>query len=82
MTPRETLTAIAAKAEAQHNRDAWLAWHTAAMVRAKKMPSLKSLQGRDRTRVLRGEELEKRREERDQLLEGLDLERLNEAMQS
>lgn len=50
------------------------------MVRAKKMPSLKSLQGRDRTKVLRGDELEKRRVEKRELMEGLDLEKLNDAM--
>jgi len=35
----------------EHNNRAWLAWHIAALSRAKKLPALKSLYTRDKPRV-------------------------------
>jgi hypothetical protein len=35
----------------EHNQRAWLAWHIAALYRAKKMPKLKSMLARDKPRV-------------------------------
>ena len=66
MTPRETLTAIAAatwRAEEQTRRDISLAWHTAALMRSRRMPTLKSLLGGGKAKVLEGAELERRRSE-------------------
>lgn len=54
--------------EAEHDRDAWIAWHMAAMVRAKQMPTLARLAGRDRAKPLKGEELAKRRAEHEEMV--------------
>jgi hypothetical protein len=35
----------------EHNQRAWLAWHFAALQRAKKMPTLKSMLAKERPRV-------------------------------
>lgn len=83
MTPREVGAAIEAFAwrmEREHRRDAWLAWHVAALSRAKRLPPLRRLLGGGETRALEGEELERRRRERDEMLEQIDVEKLNEAM--
>jgi hypothetical protein len=83
LTPRETYAAIDAWKWGQdlaHRRDAWLAWHTAALSRAKRMPTLSRLIEPAEAKPLRGEELEERRRERDELLSRIDLEKLNEAM--
>lgn len=37
-------------ARREHNQRAWLAWHVAALQRAKKLPTLKSMLARDRPR--------------------------------
>lgn len=63
-----------------HRRDAWLAWHIAAMVRMKRMPTFGKLTGVGGAKVLEGDELERRRQERDEMLERVDVDRLNEAM--
>jgi hypothetical protein len=66
MTPRETAAALEAAAwrtdQAQRAR-AWLAWHVAALSRAKRMPPLSRLLPLPAARPLRGKELEKRRRE-------------------
>lgn len=83
MTPRETWAAMDAAAwrmeQEQRNR-AWLAWHTAALSRAKRMPPLSKLLRSDHPQVLTGEALKRRRAERDDLLSTLNLDKLNEAM--
>jgi len=66
--------------EREHRRDAWLAWHVAALSRAKRLPPLQRLLGGGESRVLEGEELERRRRERDEMLERIDVGKLNEAM--
>ena len=66
--------------EREHRRDAWLAWHIAALSRAKRLPALQRLLGSGKARALEGEELECRRRERDEMLEQIDVEKLNEAM--
>jgi len=83
MIPREVSAAIEAfawRVEREHRRDAWLAWHTAALSRAKRLPPLQRLLGGGETRVLQGEELELRRRERDEMLERIDVGKLNEAV--
>ena len=66
MTPRETLAAMEAAAwrleQAQRGR-AWLAWHVAALSRARQMPSLGRLLQAPEAQSLEGEELDKRRAE-------------------
>ena len=83
MTPRETNAAIEAfawRVEREHRRDAWLAWHVAALSRARRLPPLRRLLGGGETRELKGEELMRRRRERDEMLERIDVGKLNEAM--
>lgn len=53
----------------EHELAAWLAWHTAALGRTKKMPSLERLLRGHKTVQLRGDELEKRRKEHAELAE-------------
>lgn len=66
MTPKETLMAIEAATwrmeQAQKGR-AWLAWHTAALSRSRRMPALVRLLGVPDAKPLEGEELERRRRE-------------------
>lgn len=71
LTPRELMLhfeAYEARAVREHQRDAWLAWHIAALSRAKRLPSLRRLMGLDRARPLHGEELERRRAEHAELV--------------
>jgi hypothetical protein len=66
LTPAETFAVLEAgiwRMEQEQRGRAWLAWHVAALGRAKKLPSLKRLMGGGKTRVLSGEELEKRKAE-------------------
>ena len=65
------------KAEQHHREQLWLAWHTALFGRMKRLPSFKSLIGDDGTRVLEGEELEEQHRERDEMLAGLDIAKIN-----
>ncbi len=84
MTPAETFAVLDAAAwrwKREHQRDAWLAWHTAMLARTKKMPSLKRLLGGGETKVLEGEELERRRAEKQAFQEAFDVEVINAAMQ-
>jgi len=62
------LDAADERRKAEHDRDAWVAWHTAAMVRAKQMPSLARLAGRDKAKPLKGEELAKRKAEHEEMV--------------
>lgn len=54
--------------EEEHERDAWLAWHIAALQRVKEMPTLARLAGRDKAKPLRGQELQKRRAEHEEMV--------------
>jgi len=56
------------------------AWHAAALSRTKRMPKLHRLLNPPESRVLTGEELEQRRRERDEMLKGIDIDKLNEKM--
>lgn len=72
LTPRETaltFEAAAKRMERERQRDAWLAWHVAALVRAKRFPPLKRVLGLDKARPLEGEELERRRREHQEIVE-------------
>jgi len=84
LTPHETYMAIEAAAwrlEREHRRDAWLAWHVAALTRAKRLPALKRLLGTDKARALEGEELEGRRTEHREIMGKIDVGKINEAKQ-
>lgn len=66
MTPRETLETIKAavwRNDQEHRARVSLAWHTAMLTRAKRMPRLARLLGTDKAQRLEGAELEKRRAE-------------------
>jgi len=83
MTPRETFAAIKAagwRIELEQRRDVVLAWQTAALARAKRLPSLRRLLVPARSRPLKGEELARRRRERDEMLERIDVTKINEAV--
>jgi hypothetical protein len=74
MTPWELRLALEAGArrlERERQRDAWLAWHIAAMGRAKRLPSLRRLFGTPRARRLQGAELERRRREHAEIVRKL-----------
>jgi hypothetical protein len=66
LTPRETYAVIKSaewRFEQEHRNRVWLAWHTAAFSRAKRLPALRRLLGTDKAKKLEGAELEKRRRE-------------------
>jgi hypothetical protein len=66
LTPRETYMLIDAhlwRDERKQRQDVALAWRTAALVRAKRMPSLKQLLSTGPAKPLKGKALEKRRQE-------------------
>ena len=66
LTPREVRLVLKNFEEKQrsHYEDlTWLAWHVAVFERQKTIPPLKQLLSRGKTRVLEGEELERRRQE-------------------
>jgi hypothetical protein len=66
MTPAETYMAIKSAQEivrAEKNQRMWMAWHTAAFIRAKRMPRLGQFLDVPDARPLKGEEAEKRRAE-------------------
>ena len=79
LTPWETFMMIDAsiwREEVQQKRDLVLAWQTAALTRAKRMPSLKQLLNTKPARPLVGEELEKRRKEFRDMTANLDVSKL------
>lgn len=79
LTPRETFMEIDAsiwREEIQQKRDLVLAWQTAALTRAKRMPSLKQLLNTKQARPLVGQELEKRRKEFKEMTANLDVSKL------
>ena len=66
MTPKEVYQVIRAVSwrMAEDQKDlAWLAWHFAALSRAKRLPPLSALLSSNKTKKLHGDELEKRRKE-------------------
>lgn len=82
LTPRETYATIEAtswRLEREHRRDAWLAWHIAALSRAKRLPTLQRMIGAGKARALEGEELERRRAEHREIMQKIDVDRINEA---
>lgn len=84
MTPAETNATIeAANWRMERKRKLYLstAWHAAALSRAKRMPRLRRLlEGEGETRILKGEELERRRREKEEMMRAIDIDKLNEAM--
>jgi hypothetical protein len=62
--------------EIQQKRNLTLAWQTAALTRAKRLPSLKQLLNIKPARPLHGEELEKRRQEFKEMTANLDVSKL------
>lgn len=82
LTPRETYAVIEASScrlEREHRRDAWLAWHIAALSRAKRLPPLQRLIAPGKARALKGEELERRRAEHREIVQKIDVRKINEA---
>ena len=82
LTPRETYATIEASSwrlEREHRRDAWLAWHIAALSRAKRLPPLQRLIAPGKARTLVGEELERRRTEHREIMQKIDVGKINEA---
>ena len=82
LTPRETYMVLEAatwRLEREHRRDAWLAWHIAALSRAKRLPALQRLIAPGKARALEGEELERRRAEHQEIVQKIDVDRINEA---
>jgi hypothetical protein len=66
MTPAETYIAIKSAREiarAEKNQRIWMAWHTAAFSRAKRMPRLGQFLDIADAKPLEGEEAEERRAE-------------------
>jgi len=82
LTPRETYMVLEAatwRLEREHRRDAWLAWHIAALSRAKRLPALQRLIAPGKARALEGDELERRRAEHREIVQKIDVDRINEA---
>lgn len=80
MTPRETYAVIDAyiwRDERQQKQQIALAWRTAALHRAKRMPALRALLSEGPAKPLKGKELEKRRREFIEVTTSIDLESLN-----
>jgi hypothetical protein len=83
MTPRETFEVIDAanwRSDVDRKRDAWIAWHTAALSRAKRLPPLRRLISAGPAKQLVGKELERRRREHREITESIDVDKINEAM--
>lgn len=71
LTPAETLGVLDAHAwrlEREREARAWAVWHTAALVRAKKLPALKRLVDGYKTVQLRGVALEDKRREHAEIM--------------
>jgi hypothetical protein len=64
------------RAEQQERRDLALAWHAAALSRAKRLPSLKQLLSIRPAKPLAGKELEERRRQHQAMAANIDLSRL------
>lgn len=71
MTPRELAASFEAagwRRERDRERDTWLAWHVAALTRAKRMPELAEMLNPGRTRRLSREEYRRRKAEQAELV--------------
>lgn len=76
LTPRETYATIDAavwRMEQAHRRDGWLAWHIAALSRARRLPALQRILGGGKSHALSGDELEQRRQEHEELKRRMNL---------
>lgn len=74
MTPREVwrdLEARRYRAREEREQLVWMAWHTAAWMRSKKLPSLNEALGQNKTRILTAEEAAERKGEHELLTEKL-----------
>jgi hypothetical protein len=83
MTPKETYMAIDAaiwRDERQQDQDMRLAWHMAAFMRTKRLPSLKNILASKPAKRLRGGELEEKRREYREMTAAVDLEAINRKM--
>lgn len=72
MTPRETALAFGAakwRFERERRHLAWLAWHIAAMMRSRRMPSLRKLIGMPVAQKLTGDEAAGRAREHAEMIE-------------
>lgn len=79
LTPRETVMVIDAsiwREEIRQKREVALAWRTAMLTRARRLPSLKQLLNTKPARPLHGKELEKRRKEFADMTANLDTSKL------
>lgn len=79
MTPRETYLAIDAEIwrdERRQHREVSLAWHTAALMRMKRIPSLKQLLSTKPAKPVQGEDLEKHRQEFKEMTQNVDLSKI------
>lgn len=75
MTPRETAMMMEAatwRHRQEQQRNAWLAWHVAALIRSHRMPSLQQLRGETGTRMLAPEEAARRRREQEEMAARVD----------
>ena len=74
LTPKELCLHFEADAWRQRQqiqRDAWLTWHIAALSRMKKLPPLRQMLQTREAKPLRGEELERRRAEHEDIVKRL-----------
>ena len=74
LTPKELRLCFEAdqwRQTQQVQRDAWLAWHIAALSRTKRLPPLRQMLLPMEAKPLRGAELERRREEHKKIVERL-----------
>ena len=78
-----TIQAFTWNVERQNKSDAWLAWHIAALSRAKRLPPLKRfLKGKPgESKRLEGKELDQRRLEHQEIMAKIDIEKINKAKQ-
>lgn len=80
MTPAETFLTIEAylwQMERHRRDEVTIAWLTAKLMRAKRLPPLARLLTAKKAKPLQGEELDKRRREFKDMTENIDLEALN-----
>jgi len=72
LTPRETALVFEAatwRYEREHHQRAWLAWHMAALSRAKRLPSLKRFMGIPASKRLSKDEAKRRAQEHAEMVE-------------
>jgi len=83
LTPWETFQAIEAagwRAEQDARRDVALAWHVAALSRAKTLPPLRRLLRSSAPKPLSAEDIERKKREHAALMEKIDLSKLTSKM--